>query len=568
MASLRFTAKRALAKVGEARAGPEETAAMTRMTGGEALVLALVAQGADTLFVLPGVQNDPLFSALYDAAGQLRVIVTRHEQGAAYMAHGYAAATGRPGVYCVVPGPGFLNTTAALATAYGASLPVLCLSGQIPSRWIGRGAGLLHEIPDQLGIMQRLTKFAARIDAPEDAGDLVAEAFAKMRRGRPRPAALEMPMDVMAREGWVASAPGAAPPVVHPEPDPDALERAAGLLNRAARPMIFAGGGAHGASPEVRELAERLCAPVVAGWMGLGVMDGGSELCLNITAAHRLWPEVDVALAVGSRFQRVQMDWGVDQDLKVIRIDLDPTEISRHAQPEVALLADAGAALRALLPAIRSDRRPAWRARVASVKAEVGALLRRELAPQYELIDALRAALPEDGILVEDLTQIGYVARLAFPVHGPRQYLSSSYQGTLGFSYPAALGAKVALPERAVVAIAGDGGFMYNVQELATAAQYGINVVAVVFNDRAYGNVKRIQRELYGNRVIASDLTNPDFVRLGASFSLFAERATSPDELHAALEHALARNEPALIEVPLGELPGPWPYIHMPRVRG
>ena len=541
---------------------------MTKMTGGEALMRAVAAQGVDTLFVLPGVQNDPFFSALYDAAERLRVIVTRHEQGAGYMAHGYAAATGRPGVYCVVPGPGFLNTTAALATSYGCGAPVLCLSGQIPSRWIGRGAGLLHEIPDQLGIMQRLTKWAARIEAPEDAAGLVAEAFAHMTSGRPRPVALEMPMDVMAREGWITGEPPAPRAVVHPEPDPDALDRAAELLNGAERPMIFAGGGAQDASPAVRELAERLGAPVVAGWMGLGVMDGRSALSLNITAAHKLWPEVDVALAVGSRFQRVQMDWGIDTDLKVVRIDLDPTEILRHARPEVALLADAGQALRALLPAIRTNQRPAWRERVASVKAEISALLRRELAPQHGYIDAIRSALPEDGILVEDLTQIGYVSRLAFPVHGPRQYLTSGYQGTLGLSYPAALGAKVALPERAVIAIAGDGGFMYNVQELATAAQYGINVVAIVFNDRAFGNVKRIQRELYGNRVIASDLTNPDFPRLAASFSIFSQSATRPDELRAALERALSRNEPALIEVPLGELPGPWPYIIMPRVRG
>ena len=541
---------------------------MTKMTGGEALVRAVAAQGLDTLFVLPGVQNDPFFSALYDCAERLRVIVVRHEQGAAYMAHGYAAATGRPGVYCVVPGPGFLNTTAALATSYGASAPVLCLSGQIPSRWIGRGAGLLHEIPDQLGIMQRLTKWAARIEAPEDVFPLVAEAFSHMLRGRPRPVALEMPMDVMAREGWITAEPQGPQPVVHPQPDPDALGRAAEILNAAERPMIFAGGGAHEASAGVRALAERLGAPVVAGWMGLGVMDGRSELSLNITAAHRLWPEVDVALAVGSRFQRVQMDWGLDAGLKVIRIDLDPTEILRHARPEVALLADAGEALRDLLPAIKSGRRPVWRERVASVKAEISALLRRELAPQHELIDALRTALPEDGILVEDLTQIGYVSRLAFPVYGPRQYLSSSYQGTLGFSYAAALGVKTALPERPVVAIAGDGGFMYNVQELATAAQYNIPVVAIVFNDRAYGNVKRIQRELYGNRVIASDLTNPDFPKLAASFSLFSQRATTPTDLRTALDRALARNEPALIEVALGELPGPWPYLIMPRVRG
>jgi len=539
--------------------------AMARITGGEALVRAVVANGVDTLFVLPGVQNDPFFSALYDASERLRVIVTRHEQAAAYMAHGYAAASGRPGAYCVVPGPGFLNTTAALATSYGCSLPVLCLSGQIPSRYIGRGVGLLHEIPDQLGIMQRLTKWAARIEAPQEAGRLVAEAFAQMSSGRPRPTALEMPMDVMAHEAWVGAV--APRPVESPEPDPGAVGRAAELLDRAERPMIFAGGGAQGASPEVRALAERLGAPVVAGWMGQGVIDGRSDLSLNLTAAHRLWPEVDVALAVGSRFQRVQMDWGLDA-VKVIRIDLDPTEIARHARPEVAILADAGATLRALLPQIREGQRSAWRQRAAATKAEVAALLRRELAPQHAFIDAIRAALPEDGILVEDLTQIGYVARLAFPVHGPRQYLSSGYQGTLGLSYPAALGAKVAMPERAVVALAGDGGFMYNVQELATAAQYGIAVVAVVFNDNAYGNVKRIQRELYGNRVIASDLTNPDFVRLAESFGLTAERADDPDDLRQALERTLARNKPALIEVKVGEMPGPWSYIMLPRVRG
>jgi acetolactate synthase I/II/III large subunit len=541
---------------------------MPRMSGGQATVQALLAQGIDTLFVLPGVQNDPLFSALYDAAERLKVIVTRHEQAAGYMAYGYAAATGQPGAYCVVPGPGFLNTTAALATAYACSAPVLCLSGQVPLRRIGRGFGLLHELPDQLGIMQRLTKWAARIEAPHEAPRLIAEAFEQMRTGRPRPVALEIPMDVLAQEGWLAADMPRARRVANAEPDPEAIERAATLLNGAARPMIFVGGGAQDASAQVRDLAERLGAPVVAGWMGQGVMDGRSPLSLSLTMAHRLWPEVDVALAIGSRFQRVQTDWGMDDDVKVIRIDLDPVEITRHVRPEVALLADAAAALDALLPQVRTADRPAWRRRSAEVKEEVQALYRRELAPQLAFLDAIRAALPEDGILVEDLTQVGYVARIAFPVHGPRQYLTSGYQGTLGHAYPSALGAKVARPERAVVALAGDGGFMYNVQELATAVQHGINVVALVFNDGAYGNVKRMQREFYGNRVIASDLVNPDFVRLADSFGVFARRATDPEGLQGALEQALARDGPALIEVKVGEFPAPWQHIVLPRVRG
>ncbi len=289
MTSPWFTAKGALAKLASEPGRSIGTGEldMTTMTGGEALVRALAAPGRGHAVRAAGGPERPVLQRPLRPDERLRVIVTRHEQGAAYMAHGYAAATGRPGVYCVVPGPGFLNTTAALSTSYGASAPVLCLCGQIPSRWIGRGAGLLHEIPDQLGIMQRLTKWAARIEAPEDAFPLVAEAFEKMLRGRPRPVALEMPMDVMAREAWITGEPPVARPVVHPEPDPDALERAADLLNGAERPMIFAGGGAHEASPEVRELAERLGAPVVAGWMGLGVMDGRSELSLNITAAHQ-----------------------------------------------------------------------------------------------------------------------------------------------------------------------------------------------------------------------------------------------------------------------------------------
>jgi acetolactate synthase-1/2/3 large subunit len=538
------------------------------MTGGEAVVQALLANGIDTLFVLPGVQNDALFSALYDAPSQLRVIVVRHEQAAGYMAYGYAAASGRPAAYCVVPGPGFLNTTAALATAYAANAPVLCLSGQVPLRRIGRAFGLLHELPDQLGIMQRLTKWAARIEAPHEAPRLIAEAFEQMRTGRPRPTALEIPMDVLAKEAWLAGEIASARPIAHPEPDPEAILRAATLLNEAQRPMIFAGGGAQDASTQVRELALRLGAPVVAGWMGRGVMDDRSALSSSLTMAHRLWPEVDVALAIGSRFQRVQTDWGLDDRLKVIRIDLDPVEITRHAFPEVALLADAGKALEALLPHVREGDRPAWRARLADVKEEVAGVYRRELAPQVAYLDAIRAALPEDGIVVEDLTQVGYVARLAFPVHGPRQYLTSGYQGTLGHAYPSALGAKIARPDRAVVALAGDGGFMYSVQELATAVQHGIAVVAIVFNDGAYGNVKRMQRELYGNRVIASDLTNPDFVRLAESFGVSAQSTDNPDDLQSALERALARDAPALIEVKVGEFPAPWQHIVLPRVRG
>jgi acetolactate synthase I/II/III large subunit len=228
---------------------------MARMTGGRALVEMLTRHGVDTLFALPGVQNDALFVALYDAGDAIRVIHPRHEQAAAYMAFGYARASGRPGAFAVVPGPGLLNTTAALATAYATNAPVLCISGQIPSNLIGRGFGLLHEIPDQLAILRGLTKWAERVNHPSEAGHLVNEAFRQMRHGRPRPVALEMPLDIMALEGEVAL-PDAGSAPLPPPPDPELIAQAATLLKGAKQPMIYVGSGCAEAAAEVLALAE------------------------------------------------------------------------------------------------------------------------------------------------------------------------------------------------------------------------------------------------------------------------------------------------------------------------
>jgi len=234
----------------------------SRMTGAAALVEMLKRHGVDTLFALPGVQNDALFVALYDAGDSIRVIHTRHEQAAAYMAYGYARASGKPGAFAVVPGPGLLNTTAALATAYSTNTPVLCISGQIPSDLIGRGFGLLHEIPDQLAILKGLTKWAARIGHPTETGKLVNEAFRQLADGRQRPVALEMPLDIMARE-YAVALPPPDPAIPPPEPDSDLVADAAKALSAAKAPVIFVGSGAVAAGPEILTLAERLQAPVV-----------------------------------------------------------------------------------------------------------------------------------------------------------------------------------------------------------------------------------------------------------------------------------------------------------------
>ena len=541
---------------------------MTRLTGGEAVVHSLLANGVDTVFGLPGVQNDYLYNALFDAGDRVRVLHTRHEQGAAYMALGYALATGRPGVYNVVPGPGLLNTTAALATAYGANAKVLCLTGQIRADQIGRGFGMLHEIPDQLGIVRSLTKWAARVESPAQTPGLVAEAFRQLNTDRPRPVGLEVPMDVLADAGEVdlsqAVTAAANPPV-----DADAIDAAARMLGAAQNPLIFVGSGAQEAGAAVQELAELLQAPVFASGGGRGVLDSRHDLSHSQAVGHRLWAAADVVLAVGSRMQRPLQGWGMDKQLKLIRIDLDPAEHWRVAPVDVRILADARDALAALIPAVaRHNRaRPSRRDEMAALKAQVAADW-GSLQPQMSFIHALRDALPEDGILVDDLTQVGYVARYAFPVYGPRTYISSGYQGTLGWSYAAALGAKVARPDRPVLAIAGDGGFMFNVQELATAVQHKIATVMVIFNDGAYGNVRRMQVHEYDERVIATDLQNPDFVKLAEAFGALGLRARSPDELRSAIGRGFASGLPTLIDVPVGEMPSPWRLFFLPKVRG
>jgi acetolactate synthase-1/2/3 large subunit len=537
------------------------------MTTGEAAVASLVRNGVDTVFCLPGVQNDHLFDALHGAQDRVRVIHTRHEQGASYMALGAAMATGKPAVYAVVPGPGFLNTTAALATAYAVNAPVLAMVGQIPAASIGRGYGLLHEIPDQLGVMRGLTKYADRIHAPHDAPVKVNEAFRQMRSERPRPVALECALDVFARR-----APVAVPGPARAEQallDPDLVARAAKLLGEARHPLIIVGGGAQDASAEITALAGMLQAPVVAHRMGHGVVDRRNPLSANLIEGHALWEHADVVLGIGTRLNIQYTQWGTDAALKIIRIDADAQELDRYERPSVGLCGDAAPTVRALLDAVPTHNRvrESRRDELLALRGKVAAQL-AFLQPQIGYLEAIRDVLPEDGLFVDELTQLGYAARMVFPVHQPRSFISPGYQGTLGWGVATALGVKVARPDRKVVAISGDGGFLFNAQELATAVQQRIPIVVVLVNDNAYGNVRRIQRDQYGNRLIASDLVNPDFQKFVESFGALALKAGSPDELRTALERAFQADGPAVIEVPAGPMPDPWGTLRPPRNRG
>ena len=534
---------------------------MARMTTARAIVRSLAANGVDTVFGLPGVQLDALFNALHDERTRIRVIHPRHEQAAAYMALGYAQASSKIGAYVVVPGPGILNTTAALATAYSTCTPVLAITGQLPSHAIGQGYGLLHEIPDQLSILRGLTKWAERIEHPTQAAALMHTAFHQLRTGVPRPVAIESPMDVLGLEAdidGIEAAPGAAPIA----PDTGAIEDAAKLIASAERPVIVAGGGALHAGEALREVAEKLQAPVIAHRMGRGILDDRHPLSVTQPAGARLWKHADVVLAAGTRFKHYRTAWGA-AGLATVRIDIDPAQMHRLGRPDVPILADARLALEALAGAFGRfvEKRASRSGEVDGIKAAVHREMQAKAGAQIEFLDALRAALPEDGIFVDEMTQIGYVAQSAFPVHAPRTFISSGYQGTLGAGFPTALGVQVACPDRAVLSINGDGGFMFNAQELSTAVQQALGVVVVVFEDGAYGNVKRMQEDLYGGRVIASELRNPDFVKLAESFGAAGVRVDTPDALRDAVAAAWGRRIPTVVSVSVGRFPDPFDTV-------
>ena len=541
---------------------------LARMNAAEIVVKTLIVNGIKELYCLPGVQNDDFFDALVRTGQAIRPIHTRHEQTVAFMALGAAMATGKPQAYCVVPGPGFLNTTTALATAQSLAVPILAISGQIFEQYLGKGFGYLHEIPNQIGIMRTLTKWAEHINGAEDAGAKIREAFRQLNSGAPLPVGIEC--------GWnrwkhAADVAFDDEPVKRETPaiDTDAIKAAAKLLANAKRPLIVVGGGAQGASAEVRRLAEMLQAPVIANRTGLGVMDSRHYLANRFASGHRLWKDCDVAIGIGTRLTQYQIDWGVDDNLKLIHIDLDPAKVGRVTKPAVGIVADAAEATAALVNELsrsmskRASREDEMKAHHARMAEEL-----KGLGPQKVWVDALRAEIPEDGIVVEELTQVSYASRFLFPVHKPRTYLASGFQGTLGWGYATGLGVVCARPDVPVVSINGDGGFGYCLPELATAVRHKIPLVAVVFSDNAYGNVRRFQMTNYEGRVIASDLVNPDYVKLGEAHGIRSERATTAEKLRSALKGAIKAREPALIEVPVGVFPDPWKLVAMPRVRG
>lgn len=533
------------------------------ITGGQALVEQLSREGVEIVFGIPGVQLDWAVDALCDAADDIQFIVPRHEQATSYMADGYARTTGREGVCMMVPGPGMLNALAGLSTSLACNSRVLFISGQIPSQTIGQGHGMLHEIPDQSGILKSLTKWHGIAMTPQEVPALVHEAFVQMRSGRPRPVALEFPPDVlqavMDTVDFFEAAPFAPTPV-----DGDLAAEAAALLGGARFPVIYAGGGAGAADagPALQALAEKLQAPVVMTEGGRGCLSARHPLALTTLGGRCVLPHADVVLVAGSRFvDALARPTFASPDCRFIYLNLDDVALGAPHQPGLALKGDVRLGLEAIDAALGEiDARPSRAEDMAKVRAWQDGQS-DAIKPQADYAAVLREHIADDAALVSELTQVGYFSSIAYPVHQPRTFVTPGYQGTLGYGFPTALGVAAGAPDKRTVSITGDGGFGWGLQDLATAAKYGLNLTTVVFADGRFGNVQRIQKRTFG-REFAVELHNPDFQLLAQAFGVPSQKVDSPAGLAAALESARVAGGPALIEVTVGEMPSPWALIH------
>ena len=535
------------------------------MTGGQALVQALYRAGVRVIFGLPGMQQYHAVDAVHQES-RIRYISTRHEQATTYMADGYARVSGRVGTAMVVPGPGLFNAAAGIATAYAVSSPLLIVTGDAASATLPIGSPSAstpgaHDQPsassDQMDFLRPITKWAARARHPADIPAIVHEAFRQLHTGRARPVEIEVAPEVLAAETEIELL--APESYERPGGACEQVERAARILAAARQPVVWAGGGAisAGASAVLQRLAEHLQAPVVTSPNGKGAISDWHPLSLGLAELRyeplRKWlADCDVILAVGTRTgfaDRLHTQ-------QVIRIDIDQAEIERQRHHTLGIVGDARRTLEALYRLVAAA--PGATGGSEPVSSTVRALNAArfapedQLEPQHSFMTAIRSVLPDDAILVQGMNQMGYYSRNYYPVYAPGTYLTASSYGTLGSAYPLALGAKVAAPERSVVALSGDGGFLYNSQELATAVQYGINVVVIVFNDNAYGNVLRAQIEQFDGHILGTQLHNPDFVQLANVYGARGVRVHDANRLAAALREALAIEAPTLIEVPVG----------------
>jgi len=527
------------------------------MDGAKALATSLAREGVEVVFGLPGQQ---VLHAL-DAINQnkdIRWITVRHEQSAGYMAFGYAYSTGKIGVALVVGGPGALDATAAIGTAYATSTPVLLITGQIESYNIGMHRGAIHELDGQLDVFRPITKWCGRVMKAEEIPGAVRTAMKQMSTGQKLPVELEIPWDL-----WETKAEIELPDIEQYTPDipnSEEIKKAAEILNGAKRPLIVCGCGvtSSNASMEVVKLAEELNAPVIVTNEGKGTISNDHYLSIG---GHNMWSnpallQADVILVIGSHLRTSGVSkWKVSEEQKIIQIDIDASQIGSNQKADIGITADARIATALLLKELSGTNASEWQnEELEKIRQDIRKEMEEKVPVETSIINAIHNALGDDDIIVQGISYLGYWCQMAYPSNKPRTHITTSYFVNLGYAFPTALGAKIGNPDKNVVAVCGDGGFLYADAELATAVQEKINVIALVFNDGAYGSVTRMQRKSYGDRLNGTILHNPDFAKLAESFGAVGMKLSHYDELGDAMSKALAADSPVVIEIPVHEM--------------
>jgi thiamine pyrophosphate-dependent acetolactate synthase large subunit-like protein len=532
----------------------------TFRNGGAAVVETLRAHSVDTVFGIPGTHNLELYRHLTRLG--IDHVTPRHEQGAGYAADGYARVSGKPGVVITTSGPGLTNVITAAATAYADSVPLLVVSPGTPRGLRGHDIGYLHETKDSTGALDRLLRWSRRVSSPTEAADAIAEAFTSFTGARPRPVHVEIPVDVL-DEPWAG-----ASPLPHerpgPQADPAALEAAASALAAARSPLIIAGGGSVQASEALKLLAEHCGAPVVTTCNGKGVLPESHPLsvgaAIRLRAAQQAVTAADVVLAVGTELGDSDLWGGTLSARFVIRIDIDAGQLGKNLAADVTLHGDAHRVLAALAERVGpwSDLRheseaggltASAKARARGLRDVCAAEARTDALTVRPLVDAVREALPPDTIMAGDSSQVTYYGAMHFlPVERPNSLLYMPGYATLGYGLPAAIGAKVAAPDRPVIAMMGDGAFLFSVQELATAVQLRLPIPIVVADNGGYAEI-RDAMDSRGIPRVGVDLETPDLPALGRAFGAYGIQAETPADVTTAVAKAFTADRPTLVAI-------------------
>jgi 5-guanidino-2-oxopentanoate decarboxylase len=499
---------------------------------------------------MPGVHTLEFYRGL--VASKIRHVAVRHEQGAGFMADGYARASGRPGVCVLISGPGLTNAATAIGQAYSDSVPMLVLSSVNATEDLGKGRGRLHEITSQQATIAPLTAFSRTIYRAEDLPAAYADAYRIFETGRPRPVHIEVPLDVLAGPApALGDRPPSAPPLM---PDPVLVAEACVLISTARRPVIVAGGGVIDHGPALTALAEKISAAVIPTIAAKGAMSDRHPLCVDATLSlpqmQAFLRSADLVIAVGTELGG-EADCWIDRlpiEGKLIRIDVDAAALNRDYPPDIAIHAEGGATLAALAGSITDSRSQIGALDVARLRAEIRDSLPPLQRKHMLVLEALRDVLPGDGIVATDMTQIAYTGSYHFPCEQPRCWFHPVGYGTLGYGLPAAIGAQLAQPNRATVALVGDGGLLFTVQELATAVELGLPIAIVLWNNDALAQIAEGMNER-GIPEIGVRPRNPDFIKMSEAFGCRTARPSSIAAFKTALESAFKADRPTLIEV-------------------